>query len=272
MSWGLVDDKFWTNPKVKRLREQGVSGRAAIGSYMLAVSYSNDILSDGILTPFDVKALAIPKGDRDKLVAVGLWDDKGDGYYAIHDFLDFNKSREQVLRERQSHAGRQAAYLQRKALRDAGSDASHDASRDGGDDAAPSHSHIPEGDYLSPPYSPPRDVVLTYRDLVGRTPSAGALGYLNRLTRTFGEEPVCAALEGEWEANRDLSTLIGRSEAVLVAGARRKSEDERKDELRRANENRVAATQERIRRLQAAEADPEVAERELARMREALAR
>lgn len=271
MSWGLVDDKFWTNQKIKRLREHGASGRAAIGSYMLAVSYCNDILSDGILTPFDVRALAIPKSDRDKLVAVGLWDDKGDGYYGIHDFLDFNKSREQVMRERQSHAGRQAAYLQRKALRDGDSDASHDASHDAGRDAPPIHSHT-KGVSQSPPYSPPRDVVLTYRDLVGRVPSQGALAYLNRLTRTFGEESVCAALETEWAASHDLSTLIGRSEAALVSESRRKSEDERKDELRRVHESQVEATQERIRRLQSAEADPGVAAAALARMREVVKR
>lgn len=90
MPFFLLDDQFHLHPKVTRLLDDhGAAGVAAIGLYGLVGSYSQARLSDGLVSPGDVRRLL---GDPRRvkqltglLVDVGLFDTEDDGW-RIHDF------------------------------------------------------------------------------------------------------------------------------------------------------------------------------------------
>jgi hypothetical protein len=102
-----LDDAFTDHPKVA-----GLSDRA-FRLHVSGICYSNRHLTDGL-----VPASVVPRlvgGSHGKalveLIDRGMWRHVLDGAYEIHDYLDWNRSREQVLaeRERRSKAGRKGA-------------------------------------------------------------------------------------------------------------------------------------------------------------------
>lgn len=80
----------------------GIEGRAL---YVASVLYSSRELTDGEIADVVLPALAALSGVRrakrtaEELVAIGLWE-RTDRGYVIHDYLDYNPSRDQVLAER----------------------------------------------------------------------------------------------------------------------------------------------------------------------------
>lgn len=107
MPWGRCDDGFWDHLKTLALDERYRSD--AIALYWMAISWSNDKLADGVVTMATVRMLGFPKSAADELVRVGLWELGGRAVYHVHDYLKFNKSRAQVLAERQKWADEKAA-------------------------------------------------------------------------------------------------------------------------------------------------------------------
>jgi hypothetical protein len=101
------DDSFADHPKVARLSD---------GAYRLhssGILYCNRYLTDGRISVNQASRL-IPKYRASyllELVAGGLWHHIGNDEYSIHDFLDWNRSREQVEsdRERKRKAGKKGA-------------------------------------------------------------------------------------------------------------------------------------------------------------------
>lgn len=104
MPWGKVDDNLYDHPKLDRL---GRSRLPSIGLHFLAISWCNRWLTDGSLPRERVLKLGGTVALADLLVHAGLWERDGEDY-RIHDFLDFNQSRDQVVRgrEQRSEAGR----------------------------------------------------------------------------------------------------------------------------------------------------------------------
>lgn len=106
MPWGRIDDTHYDHGKVlaipRRIRN------AADGLYWRAISRCNRTLSDGWLTDGDLVLLDAEAPQVNALVASGLWERTADGRLRVHDYLVFNKSRKEVLRERKvrSDAGR----------------------------------------------------------------------------------------------------------------------------------------------------------------------
>jgi hypothetical protein len=105
--WVNLDDAFPDHPKVV-----GLSDRA-FRLHVSGICYANRHLTDGLIGATVVPRLTNgwTKGLAE-LLDQGLWRRvlNADAY-VIHDFLDWNRSREQVLdeRERRSKAGRRAA-------------------------------------------------------------------------------------------------------------------------------------------------------------------
>ena len=101
MSWGRVCDTLYSHPKVLD------ADLEAMGLWVLALSYAGAQLTDGHIKRSAAVRLAgdAKRSDRlaARLVSVGLWEPhpSGDGWQ-MHDYLAFNPSREQVLRERDS--------------------------------------------------------------------------------------------------------------------------------------------------------------------------
>lgn len=100
MAWVRIHDGAMTHPKVLRLNDR------AFRLWVWGLTYAQQHLTDGWLP-----ALAIPgvltKGIKD-VIAVNLWATIDTGYQ-IHDYLDWNDSRETVTKKRTEAKDRMAA-------------------------------------------------------------------------------------------------------------------------------------------------------------------
>jgi hypothetical protein len=88
MTWAKLDDGFPTHPKILPLSDR------AFRAHVLGICYSAQHLTDGF----------VPRGYVDgraskELVSSKLWEERDNGF-RIHDFTQWNPSREEVLEER----------------------------------------------------------------------------------------------------------------------------------------------------------------------------
>jgi len=145
MVWAKIDDEILDNPKIAQ------AGLFGFAFHVAAITWCCRNLTDGFIpyarvaSFFDVSAAktewiskaGLPSGVEDRLwrevmdiqleadafakhlVEIGLWD-KVDGGYQIHDFLEYNPSREEVLTQRAKRAeagkvGGQRSQLNRRS-------------------------------------------------------------------------------------------------------------------------------------------------------------
>jgi uncharacterized phage protein (TIGR02220 family) len=112
VTWARFDENFYNHPKLALLDDLMLP---CVGLQTLAICYCNHYLTDGFVPTAMVIRLAgdvtklLPPGTPwmlvNSLIDAGMWE-KAKGGYKIHDYLDYNPSRAQVLEER---AQRQAA-------------------------------------------------------------------------------------------------------------------------------------------------------------------
>lgn len=119
MPWARLDDGYFTNGKVV-----GLSKDAKLLD-LAAITFSARELRNGILTRADIRVIAAqidveaPFELIHELVRAGRWEMSGQ-QYVIHDYLDYNPTREQVIAARENNAERQARWRERQALSDNG--------------------------------------------------------------------------------------------------------------------------------------------------------
>jgi len=99
MPWFKVDDTFAYHAKVM------AAGNAAVGLWVRAGAWAMQQLTDGFVPTHVVLSLGTVKEAR-RLVEVGLWIEKDDGY-AFHQWAPRQPSRMQVLADREAAAERQ---------------------------------------------------------------------------------------------------------------------------------------------------------------------
>lgn len=94
MSWLRLDDKFTRHRKVASLSD------AAFRLHVTALSHAAEFETDGHISTADLAVMpSLPRGRKlaeaiKSLVSAELWHADGDGGWQIHDFLDWNPSRE----------------------------------------------------------------------------------------------------------------------------------------------------------------------------------
>lgn len=112
MAWVKLDDQFFANPKVIDLPKD------AKLLYLGGLTHAAAQLTDGTLTPGAVRMICamvdVDRGQADALVAAGLWDRDGENFI-IHDYLNYNRTAEQVKSDRDRNAQRQERYRDRHA-------------------------------------------------------------------------------------------------------------------------------------------------------------
>ena len=97
---------FYLNRKVRRLRRTVPS---AIGAFVVMLSYCGDNLTDGYVDDDSAEfVLDITVQELDALQQVGLIESV-DGGYVIHDYLEHNRSRQQVMAKRKRERERYSA-------------------------------------------------------------------------------------------------------------------------------------------------------------------
>jgi len=106
VTFALFDDNFAAHPKVVPLSD------GAFRLHASAILYSARHLTDGVVHKTLVRTL-IPTYRASyvqELTKAGMWVKTSDGF-RIHDYLEWNKSRETILaeRERKREAGKRGA-------------------------------------------------------------------------------------------------------------------------------------------------------------------
>jgi hypothetical protein len=100
MSWVKIDDQFTDHPKIAE------AGPLAGWLYVCGLTYCARFLTDGFIPTNAVRRLAdvdCPQDLAAKLVAVGLWED-AQGGYQVHDYLEYQPSRERVQSTKEARA------------------------------------------------------------------------------------------------------------------------------------------------------------------------
>ena len=127
MPWVRLDDQFPIHRKVDILSD------AAFRLHVSAICWSARNLTDGFVAARELNTVARtrkPSRFVAELVSSGVWRPV-DGGWLIHDYLDFQPSKEKVERERAAKAERQKRWSEKRNSRvDASADASLDASAD----------------------------------------------------------------------------------------------------------------------------------------------
>lgn len=116
MSWVRLDDRFSEHPKVLS------AGPLGLAVHVRALCYAARNLTDGFIPSAviptltaDVALVSRAAGATDwpgVLVSAGLWE-RATGGFQIHDFLEFNPSKEKQQAERRATAERVTRYRER---------------------------------------------------------------------------------------------------------------------------------------------------------------
>jgi hypothetical protein len=109
MPWFKVDDTLAFHSKIV------AAGNAAMGLWARAGAWSMQQLSDGFVPRHIARQLG-SRAEAQRLVDVGLWIDKGDGY-AFHEWTERQPSRAKVKSDREANAKRLAEWRDRKRKR-----------------------------------------------------------------------------------------------------------------------------------------------------------
>lgn len=103
MAWLRIDDRVRTHPKIID------AGPAAAWFWFCGICYCREHLTDGFIAKAVLPTLAPGVTKTAPLVAglirSGLWHES-DGGYQVHDFLDWNPSRETVIQKRKEDVER----------------------------------------------------------------------------------------------------------------------------------------------------------------------
>lgn len=108
MGWVRIDDQA---PRHEKLLK---AGPAAAWLWVCGLAHCHAQLTNGVILGSVLPLIGIPKGRRlgrliGKLVAVGLWE-KVEGGYRVHDYLNYNQSKEIALANLKAAAARKARW------------------------------------------------------------------------------------------------------------------------------------------------------------------
>jgi hypothetical protein len=110
MPWVRLDDRFPSHRKVALLSDR------AFRLHVSAICWCAENLTDGHISERELSLVAhvrAIKATAQQLEDAGVWDRTDDGWM-IHNYLDYNPSREQVLHERKKNAERQERFRAKK--------------------------------------------------------------------------------------------------------------------------------------------------------------
>lgn len=104
MSWVRVDDKFWCHPKTATL------SAGALRLWLFALCWSAQHEQDGAVPRAVLASLRGTPKLAQELVSAGLWEEESQAVWRIHDFLEYQPSREQRKAQRAAVRTRVGRY------------------------------------------------------------------------------------------------------------------------------------------------------------------
>lgn len=108
MAWVRIDDQAPRNAKLLK------AGPAAAWMWVCGIAHCQSHLSEGFIAEIAIPMIGVKGHERSHklaaaLVTCGLFE-RVDGGYMVHDYLDFNETKEQAIaRKTSSHAAKVAA-------------------------------------------------------------------------------------------------------------------------------------------------------------------
>lgn len=100
MAWVRIDDHLHSHPKI---RWAWAKCPPSLGLHLVALSFSGDQLTDGVVDDHFVKQWLPSQRMRERataaLAGAVLWERDGDAW-VIHDYLDYNESGAQIRERR----------------------------------------------------------------------------------------------------------------------------------------------------------------------------
>jgi hypothetical protein len=103
MTWLRLDDGFATHPKVLQVSDR------SLRAFLVALCWSGHHSTDG-----KVPASVISRRAAAELLKVGLFEVGDEESFLVHDFLDYNPSKEEIENERRSSRERMRRVRQNK--------------------------------------------------------------------------------------------------------------------------------------------------------------
>jgi len=189
MPWGRLDDGLYDHPKLDDLGSHRLAG---VGLWTLAISWCNRRLTDGQVPADRIRLLGGSPQLAERLVAAGFFE-RIDGGYQIHDFLEFNESRETVEARREAD---------RKRKRKPGGNRP-----DSGPDSTEDSGGTPDGNRPDSGGTPGRTPIHATRDRAGRVPPAAARPGPAHTNTDMSTTPQPPASGGRKPRARDLGPM-----------------------------------------------------------------
>lgn len=106
MAWVRIHDGAMSHPKILSLTA------SAFRLWVGGLSYCQQHLTDGLIPVAALSVLLGTKADAGQLIAAGLWRTSDTGYI-VHDYLEWNDSREVVQKKRASLKARVTRHRER---------------------------------------------------------------------------------------------------------------------------------------------------------------
>ena len=193
MSWVKLDDSFPDHPKVVGL------SASAKWAYIEGLCYCARYLTDGNLPLGKARELG-NKSVREELFGVGLWELDPQQGIMVHDYLEYNPSRAEVMRERtERHEAKSRAGRIGAARRWQGDSTEiADVWQDDGKPMAPAPTRTP---YKKPPVEeetliPRRNIFVLYDNYMGRPSVTGMMrDVLVRAEEDYPDECIMHCFE-----------------------------------------------------------------------------
>jgi len=109
VTWAKLSDDVYDHPKVVELQNMGAE--RAFTLWVLGMAYCMRHLTDGLITAAVVRKLGYGKREIRDLITVGLWDEVApNAEWQYHDWLQYQRSRAQVLADREANAARKRKH------------------------------------------------------------------------------------------------------------------------------------------------------------------
>ena len=101
MGWVRIDDGVYDHVKLRRV------SKGARWLWVAGIAFANRQLTDGLLPKWALSSMDGTSREARELVAAGLWEKADDGWH-IHDYGEYQSSRERVVSERAAARKRMA--------------------------------------------------------------------------------------------------------------------------------------------------------------------
>jgi hypothetical protein len=219
--WLRLDDAFVEHPKVIGLSD------LAFRLHIKGLCYSSRYLTDGHVPETAVKDSKLTK----ELTRSGLWA-KAEGGWLIHDFLEYNPSREQVLEDRRRARERRANVTRTSGERNPNGQV-YENPNVGRTSSSPSRPvlEVQEQDQELPPSAGDEDEWMQvppgwtdqeaalYRKLFAQNPNWSGLtfGGMNGLNKKHGTSTVTEALRRVYEEAAEPTKPYALVDSICVA-------------------------------------------------------